>query len=62
MKKSALQSKTIWVNLLVLGAGIIGYVQGHEVIQDYPQAMAIMAAAVGALNLVLRFVTNKPIR
>ncbi len=60
--KSPIQSKTLWVNLLVLGAGVLGFIQGHEVIRDYPQIMAVMAAVVGGLNIALRFVTSKPIR
>jgi len=59
--KNPLKSKTLWVNMLVLAAGILGYAQGHDVIQEYPQIVAVMGAAVGALNIVLRFVTNKPI-
>jgi hypothetical protein len=59
--KNPLKSKTLWVNMLVLGAGVLGYMQGHAVIQEYPQVVAIFGAVVGALNIALRFVTSKPI-
>lgn len=59
--KNPLKSKTLWVNMLVLVAGVLGYMQGHDVIAEYPQIVAVMAAAVGALNIALRFVTSKPI-
>lgn len=62
MGKSVLASKTVWLNLLILAAGVVGFVAGHEVIMDYPQAVAILAAVQGALNIVLRLVTSQPIK
>ena len=62
MGKSALKSRTLWANMLVLAAGVVGYVAGHEVIADYPQVVAILGAVVGGLNIVLRFVTTEPIK
>jgi hypothetical protein len=62
MGKSALKSKTLWVNLLVLAAGIAGYVAGHDVVADNPQIVAIAGAVVGAINIVLRFVTTEPLK
>ena len=61
-KKSLWKSRTFWTNMIVLAAGITGYVGGHEVIQEYPQVVAIAGAVVGALNIVLRFVTTKPVK
>lgn len=62
MKKSMWASKTFWVNMLVLCAGVIGYVAGHDVIAEYPSIMAAMVAAQGAVNVALRFVTWQPIK
>ena len=59
--KSPLTSKTIWVNMIVLCAGVAGYVAGHDVLVDYPQVIAILTAVVGGLNIALRFITTKPI-
>ena len=62
MGKSVLKSKTVWVNMLVLAAGVAGFVAGHEVIADYPQVIAILGAVQGAVNIVLRLVTTQPIK
>jgi len=62
MGKSALKSKTLWVNMLVLAAGVAGFVAGHEVIAEYPQVIAILGAVQGAVNIVLRLVTTQPIK
>lgn len=62
MAKSFLKSRTFWTNMLVLAAGVVGYVGGHEVIQQYPQVVAISGAVVGALNIVLRFLTTQPVK
>lgn len=60
--KSIFASKTFWVNLVVLVAGVTATVSGSDFIKDYPQAVAIFASVQGALNIVLRLVTNKAIR
>ena len=62
MSKSIFKSKTAWVNAIVLAAGVVGYIGGHEVVAEYPQIVAIATAVVGALNIVLRFVTSDPIK
>jgi hypothetical protein len=59
--KSPVASKTLWLNGIILIAGVIGFIAGHEVIVDYPQAAAAMLAIQGALNIVLRFMTSQPI-
>lgn len=60
--KSILKSKTVWVNMLLLAAGVVGFVAGHDVIAEYPQVVAILAAVQGGLNIVLRLVTTQPIK
>lgn len=60
--KSVLTSRTVWLNLLILAAGVVGFVAGHEVIAEYPQVVAILAAVQGGLNIVLRLVTTQPIK
>jgi hypothetical protein len=52
----------MWLNLIVLAAGITGYVAGHDVIADYPQVVAILAAVQGGLNIVLRLFTSQPVK
>jgi 3-oxoacyl-ACP reductase-like protein len=55
-------SKTVWVNMLTLCAGVVGYVAGHDVIAEYPSIMAAMVAVQGAVNVALRFVTWQPVK
>jgi len=62
VKKDWFASKTFWVNMLVLGAGVVGYVAGHDIIAEYPAIMAAMVAVQGAVNVALRFVTWQPIK
>jgi hypothetical protein len=59
--KSILKSKTFWVNMIVLAAGVAGFVAGQDVIADYPAVVAIFGAVQGGLNIVLRLVTSQPI-
>lgn len=59
--KSPLQSKTVWFNVLTVLAGVAGYVAGHEAMQNYETIVPIFVAVQGAVNIVLRFLTSKPI-
>ena len=61
-KKSILKSKTVWINALILAAGIAGFIGGHEVITEYPQVVAIFGAVQGAVNIALRLITTQPIK
>lgn len=55
------QSKTFWVNLLTLIAGVLGMILGSDLIADYPQASALLVSIIGAVNIVLRFITDKAV-
>jgi hypothetical protein len=56
-----LKSKTIIVNSLTVVVGVLGYLQGHEVIAAYPGVVAGLVATSGVLNVALRFVTTIPV-
>lgn len=56
-----LKSKTIIVNSLTVVVGVLGYLQGHEVIAAYPGVVAGLVATIGVLNVALRFVTTIPV-
>ena len=59
---SALKSKTIWANIAVLAVGVLSYLQGHDLIVQNPVTVSILAVAVGVGNVILRLVTDKPIK
>lgn len=55
------QSKMVWVNMLTLAVGVVGYVAGHDLIQDNATIVAVLIVVQGAVNVALRFVTGKAI-
>jgi uncharacterized membrane protein len=61
MLKGSLKSKTIWVNVLTVLGGTLGYLAGHEVIIEHPDATAILVMAVGFVNVVLRYLTTESV-
>jgi len=61
MKKWYL-SKTIWANLLTLSVGLLGYLIGHDIVQEYPSIVSIFVAAQGFLNIVLRLITKEAVK
>jgi len=62
MGKSALKSKTLWVGIMTLVASTLGFLQGQDLIAQYPQVVAVMGASIGAIGIVLRFFTSEPIK
>ena len=60
--KSPLASKTLWVNLIVIGVAALVGINNCEVIAQYPQAVAWIGSAIGVMNVVLRLVTKEPIK
>ena len=57
--KPAWRSKTLWVNLISIGA-IIGAAYGFEIDTETQAVLATGILAV--VNIILRFVTNQPIK
>jgi hypothetical protein len=51
----------MWINLATLIVGILGYTIGQDMVADNASLMAVLVAAQGALNIVLRFITTKAI-
>ena len=61
MSKPLQKSKTFWVNLaVVVIAGLTG-MMGTDVIAANPELLAYMTAGVGAINIVLRLLTDSPV-
>lgn len=59
--KSKFKSKTVWVNSLTVLASVLVALQNHDLIASNAQATAWIIAAIGATNVVLRFLTTEPI-
>jgi hypothetical protein len=62
MGKSVFASRMFWVNAITVAVATAGFVAGHDVIAQYPQVVAGIAVAQGALNIVLRLLTTQPIK
>jgi len=60
--KKMWQSKTIWVNTLMLCAGVVGYLVSDDLIKDNESLLALLVAVQGGVNVILRYVTTKPIK
>lgn len=55
------QSKTVLVNTLVLGAGLLAVLVDTSWIMANPEASAALLSVVGVVNLLLRLFTSKAI-
>ena len=55
------RSKTVWVNLLTLGADVLVYFYGPDYGLGGDDIQALSVGAVALANLGLRFVTKTPI-
>ena len=60
--KKTVTSRTIWLNALIIASGVATYLQGHELIVEYPAVVSILAVVAGGIGVALRFLTNKPIK
>ena len=61
-EKKPIQSKTVWVNVLTVGAATLAFVAGQDLIQDYPAVVAAIGVVLGLMNVALRFVTKSTIK
>lgn len=59
--KKVWYSKTAILGALQLAAGTLALFGGSELIQQYPQAIAAIAAVSGAVTIGLRLVTSLPV-
>lgn len=61
MGKKLTNSKTFWVNMMVLVAAAVTAMSGTTVVADYPMLITVFAAVSGIVNIALRMVTKVPI-
>lgn len=55
------KSKTLILGWATVIVGALGYVAGHDFIQQYPDLVAILVSVIGALNVVVRAFTFLPL-
>lgn len=60
--KPIYQSKTFWVNLIVILVAVLTFLLDHELLKDNVLVIQIFTAAIGILNVVLRLITTQPLR
>lgn len=60
-KKPWYKSKTVWVNGASFVAATIAAWTNEPIVQQNPQIALKLTGILAALNLVMRFVTDKPI-
>lgn len=54
-------SKTLWVNFLTVGTGVLAYLMNDQIITQYPNLVLAIGAVLGLANMVLRLLTNQGI-
>jgi hypothetical protein len=59
--KSAIESRTIWLNGITTAIAIATALGGQEWVAMYPRLAATIAGVIGGLNIALRFLTTQPI-
>ena len=59
--KPIVKSKTFWINLVTIVAGLITMVGGSDMIQNNPEYAGIAAAVIGVVNIALRFITTEKV-
>lgn len=52
-----MKSRTIVFNVAMLIAGLMTYLLNSDIIKQYPDVVAGLVTAAGAINVVLRFLT-----
>jgi len=60
--KPLLESRTIWLNVATLAVAVLTALIGTDIVQQNPQAVAVIQALLAVANLYLRFGTDRPIR
>lgn len=53
------KSKTLWINLATVAAGLVAVFEGNEWIMSNPEASGVVLAAAGFVNFLLRLVTTE---
>lgn len=54
-------SKTFWINLITIFAGIATTVGGSEFVQENPVYAGYAVTILGIVNIFMRFITKDPV-
>jgi hypothetical protein len=60
--KSVVESKTFWVNVVVIAVSMLTFFLDHELVRNNVDLVRYGTIAIGMLNIVLRFLTTQPMR
>lgn len=60
--KSVTESKTFWANLLVIIVATLTFLLDQELVKNNVDLVRYFTIAIGAINIVLRFLTTQPMR
>jgi hypothetical protein len=60
--KKFYESKTVWLGILMLTASILSFLQGEELIKEYPILVSVLGTVAGILTIVIRYFTEAPMR
>lgn len=56
-----LKSRTVLVGVVSVLLGVSQFVEGHEFVKQYPEALAWFATISGVLGVLLRIATSLPV-
>lgn len=59
--KPAIESKTIWANVIAIAITSLTAIAGQEWVKQYPWLVAAFPLILAALNIWLRFQTDTPV-
>lgn len=60
--KPPVQSKTLWVNVIVVAVACLSFLLDHELVRDNADIVRYGTIAIAVANIVLRFLTASPLR
>lgn len=61
MAKPFTQSRTLWVNMLIVVVAAVTGAMNTDVVSQNPALMAYLVAGLGAMNIILRLFTKVPV-
>lgn len=60
MWKRWFQSKVVWLGILTFIISLLSFLQGEELIKQYPEVISILGIIIGVLTIIVRYMTDQP--